>query len=147
MLTDGKIFKTESGEEMLAFNVRDGMGIARLKKEGIDVAILSGRASGAAMARAKELRIDKTLLGKSDKVEAITTLIKDTGIDFGTVAYIGDDLADIEVMKKVGLAVAVADAAPEVKAVAHLVLDTKGGKGAVREIAEKILKAQNKWVA
>jgi len=147
VLTDGRIYKTTSGEEMLAFNVRDGMGIARLKEEGIEVALLSGRTSGAMMARAKELGIEKIFLGNLNKGEVLKTIIREIGVEYSEVAYIGDDLADIEAMKKVGLAAAVADAAPEVKAAAEIVLETRGGRGAAREMAEKILKARNRWIS
>ncbi len=146
VMTDGRIFKSESGEEILAFHVKDGMAITRLKDEGIEPAVLSGRASGALMARAKELGIEKLHLGKKNKAEAVRIIARETGTDIEAVAFVGDDLLDIGAMKLVGLAVAVADAADEVKEIAHLVLKTPGGKGAVREIAEKILKAKGRWI-
>ncbi len=145
VLTDGRIMKTESGEEILAFNVRDGMGINRLKKAGIEVAILSARSSGAVVARAKELGIEKVYLGQKEKGSFLDYVAGEANVDMDSVAYLGDDLADIEAMHKVGLSVAVADAAPEVKEVAVLVLDTPGGRGAVRELAEAILKPMKKW--
>jgi len=146
VLTDGRIFKSESGEEWLAFQVRDGMGITRLKQEGIEVAVLSGRTSGAMMARAKELGLEMIHMGKTDKAPAIESIAQEAQVDLSSIAFVGDDLLDISAMEKVGLAVAVADAAEDVKNVAHLVLDTPGGMGAARELAEKILKAKGRWI-
>jgi len=145
VLTDGRIFKTGGGEEILAFNVRDGAGIARLKREGIEVALISGRVSGATMSRAVELGVEKVQMGKKEKGEAIDSLAEESGIDLQAMAFLGDDLLDIAAMKKVGLAVAVADAADEVKDAAHMVLDTPGGMGAARELAETVLKAAGRW--
>lgn len=145
VLTDGRIMKTESGGEILAFDVKDGMGISRLKKAGIEVAILSARSSGAVVARAKELGIERVYLGQKEKGPSVEYLAGEANIDMDSVAYVGDDLADIEAMRKVGLPVAVADAAPEVKEQAVMVLDASGGRGAVRELAEAILRCMNKW--
>lgn len=145
VLTDGRIYKSDTGEEMLAFDVRDGMGIARLKEEGIDVAIITGRSSGAVRTRSKELGIDKMVMGKKNKGEAIENMAREYGFQMDSIAFVGDDILDISAMKKVGLAVAVADAVEEVKKVAHLVLEKPGGRGAAREFAEIILKAKGVW--
>ncbi len=145
VMTDGTIYKTGSGDEILGFNVRDGIGIKLLMDEGVEVAILSGRVSHATMARATELGIERVMMGKHEKSSAIESLTKEAGIDLDKTAFLGDDLLDIPAMKIVELAVAVADAAEEVKAAANMVLDTSGGQGAVRELAEKILKAKRKW--
>jgi len=145
VLTDGRIMKTESGEEILAFDVRDGMGINRLMKAGVEVAILSARSSGAVAARARELGIERVYLGRKEKGPVVEHLAGEAGVGLDAVAYLGDDLADIEAMQKVGLPAAVADAAPEVKEQALLVLAKPGGKGAVRELAETILKCRNEW--
>jgi len=145
VLTDGRVWITSSGEEALGFDVKDGMGVARLIGAGIEVALLSGRNSPAAAHRARALGISRARLGASEKTAALKEMAADAGCSLDGIAYVGDDLADLGPMKLVGLAVAVADAAPEIIEVAHLRLEKPGGKGAVRELAEKILRSQDKW--
>ena len=146
VLTDGKVWVSSSGEEMLGFDIKDGMGIARLIGAGIEVAILSARKSGAVLHRAKALGIKKVRAGEKNKLKALKEMVKEAGCELEEVAYAGDDLADLEPMKAVGLAAAVGDAVPEIIEVAHLKLDKPGGRGAVRQLAEKILRQQKKWL-
>lgn len=140
VLTDGKVWISSNGDEMLAFDIKDGMGISQLIKHGIDVAILTGRISKAVIARADALGISKRKLGIKDKITALKELAEESGYSFEEMAYIGDDIADIEPMKAVGVSVAVADAVQEVAKIADIVLTKKGGRGAVREFADMIIK-------
>ena len=146
VLTDGRVWLTAMGEEMLGFDIKDGMGITRLIESRIGVALLSGRKSAAAAHRARALGIKTARFEVRDKSAALKEMAAEAGCSLNEVAYMGDDLADLEPMKSVGLAAAVADAAPEIKAAAHLTLEKPGGHGAVRELAEKILRSQNKWL-
>lgn len=145
VLTDGKVIYNDQGLEIKMFNVRDGMGIKLLKEAGIDVVIVSSRKSKAVRHRAHELGIRAVFLGVSNKLHLYEDLLKQKGLRHQDAGYIGDDIADIPVLKKVGLAMAVADAAEEVKAVADYVTQKKGGEGAVREVCQLILQAQDKW--
>ncbi len=144
-LTDGRVWITSEGDEMVGFSVRDGMGIVKLIEAGIEVAILSGRDSNAAALRAKKLGIKRVMQGRTDKVDALNELLDECGAAIENVAYVGDDIADLGPVKAVGLGVAVADAIPEMIEAADLVLDFPGGRGAVRQLAEMILKRRNLW--
>lgn len=143
VLTDGRIWLTADGDEVKAFHVRDGQGIVLLHRAGVRTGIISGRISAATERRANELGMSFLRQGVSEKVPVFDGLLREAGLAADECAYIGDDVGDIEIMRRVGLAVAVADAADAVKQVAHLVTATAGGKGAVREVCETILKAQN----
>jgi 3-deoxy-D-manno-octulosonate 8-phosphate phosphatase (KDO 8-P phosphatase) len=145
VLTDGTIYLQADGREMKAFNVLDGTGIKYLQRVGLEVALLSGRRSAAVRARARELGIKHVVQGAKIKLEGLEKLLAATGLSVQEVCFVGDDLPDIPVMRKAGVGVAVANARPEVLAVAQWVTDASGGKGAVREVAEKLLKAQDKW--
>jgi len=145
VLTDGRAFYGSDGFEAVAFNVKDGSGIKYLHRSGIRTAILSGRNVEAVRTRADVLGIELVEQGAKVKIDAYERIIAQAGVTDGEVAYIGDDLPDIPVMRRAGLAVAVTDAAPEVIAAADLVTRRRGGKGAVRELAEFILRAQGKW--
>jgi len=145
VLTDGTVFLTPAGKEMKAFNVLDGAGIKYLERGGIAAAILSGRRASAVNHRARELGIAYVLQGCKRKLEGLDQLAKRAKVPLDAVCFVGDDLPDIPVMRKVGLAVAVAGARPEVKSAAHWVTQTGGGHGAAREVAERILKVQGKW--
>ena len=142
VLTDGRIWLTADGDEVKAFHVRDGQGIVLLHRAGVRTGIISGRVSAATERRANELRMSFVRQGVSEKVAVFDDLLRETGLAADECAYIGDDVGDIEIMRRVGLAVAVADAAEAAKHVAHLVTTAAGGKGAVREVCEAILQAQ-----
>ncbi|MBK5145195.1 3-deoxy-manno-octulosonate-8-phosphatase KdsC [Budviciaceae bacterium BWR-B9] len=144
VMSDGLIYMGNQGEELKAFNVRDGYGIRCLITSGIDVAIITGRSAKLVENRAKTLGITHLYQGQSDKLVAFEKILKDVSLAPEQVAYIGDDLIDWPVMQKVGLAVAVADAHPLLLPKAHYVTQIAGGRGAVRELCDLILQAQDK---
>lgn len=145
VLTDGRLTYFPGGAEAKTFHVRDGLGIQLLQAAGCRVGLISGRESEVVGRRAKELGIELTFLGIQDKVEAFEALAKSVGVLDDEAAYVGDDLPDLPLLRRVGLGFAVADAAAEVRAAAHVVLRAGGGQGAVREAAERILKAKGAW--
>lgn len=145
VLTDGSLFFGPQGETYKVFHVRDGHGIKMAQRGGIEVAFLSGRRSDAAYNRARELDISRFYEGLRDKVAVLAELLAGLNLAPREVAMVGDELVDLPVMARVGLAVAVADAVPEVKAAAHWITSRPGGRGAVREVCDLLLKAQGKW--
>jgi 3-deoxy-D-manno-octulosonate 8-phosphate phosphatase (KDO 8-P phosphatase) len=145
VLTDGRISKDSRGTEILCFNTHDGAGVVYAMRCGVDVAILSGRKSPCIRWRAKDLGIRELHLGFIDKISEYEKILASHGIVDANVCYVGDDLADIGLVRRVGVGVAVANARPEVKECAAYVTKCDGGKGAVREVVELILKAQGKW--
>ena len=145
VLTDGMIYIGNEGELFKAFNVKDGLGIKMLLANGIDVAILTARSSAILQKRASELGITSVLQGQRDKVKGLTELLKDRHLKPEEIAYIGDDLPDYAVIQKVGLAACPSDAVEDIVALSHFKSRFAGGKGAVRELAEFILKSQDKW--
>lgn len=145
VLSDGGIILDSRGNENKVFNVYDGAGIAYLHYAGIKTAIITGRRSKTVSYRAKELGILEVHQNTLQKVNALNKILVKYKLSPNEVCYIGDDLPDIPVMKKAGFAVAVRNARTEVRKYAHYVTRLNGGKGAVREVAEKILKTQNKW--
>ena len=145
VLTDGRMVLTERGDEIKFFHTHDGMGVALAKRAGLKTAIVTGEKSLIAKARGAKLGVDEVVLGARRKGEIVDALVKKYGLSLEAAAFIGDDLLDIPVLQRVGFAVAVADAVPEVKRVAHLVTKARGGQGAVRETVEVILRAQAKW--
>jgi 3-deoxy-D-manno-octulosonate 8-phosphate phosphatase (KDO 8-P phosphatase) len=147
VLTDGLLYYSDSGEEMKAFNVRDGHGLKMLKDSGIAVAIITSRSSRLVEARARNLGIDLLYQGVADKLAAFQELLGRCGVEARASAYAGDDLVDLPVMKRCGLAVAMPDAPALVRRHAHLVTEARGGRGAVREICELILHAQGTLAA
>lgn len=142
VLTDGRLYYGAQGEALKVFDVRDGHGIKMLLGHGIDVAILSSRSSDIVATRARELGIGRVLQGRPDKSEAWKELLAEAGVPASAAGFIGDDLPDLPVLATAGLAATVADARDEVKAVAHWVTPQPGGRGAVRALAEFILRAQ-----
>ena len=144
VLTDGSIWLGED-EEFKRFDVRDGSGIKFLLRFGVDVAILSGRSSVAVRRRAAELGVSECLQGCLRKLPAYLSLIERLGIDEEFVGCMGDDLHDLPLFNHCGVRFAVCDAVPEVKERADIVTESRGGCGAVREVAEIILKAKGKW--
>ncbi|MFO7666090.1 MAG: HAD-IIIA family hydrolase [Desulfobacterales bacterium] len=147
VMTDGSIIYNDSGEEIKVFCVKDGLGIRMLMDSGINVGIMTGRSSDALHHRCKNLHIQHIFDGISDKSAALDKITEKTGVKNHEIAYIGDDLPDISIMKKVGLPIAVADAHENVIEVAHMVTSAKGGAGAIREVCETIIKAQGNWEA
>ena len=145
VLTDGRIIIDSKGVETKNFDVQDGFGIVFLKKCGIKTAILSARKSGVIAHRAKDLKIDKVYVGVCPKLSAYERMLKEFKVLDEEVCFIGDDLADLGVMYRCGVSVAVANAVSEVKQIADYVTVRQGGRGAVREIVELILQAQGHW--
>jgi 3-deoxy-D-manno-octulosonate 8-phosphate phosphatase (KDO 8-P phosphatase) len=145
VLTDGRIELLENGDEQKTFHVRDGQGISLFHRAGLKTGIISGRTSSAVERRAQDLRIDYVRQDADDKIKALDEIIKAAGVTLDECAYIGDDLGDIPVMLRVELAVAVADGSAEAKQAAHYVTELPGGRGAVREVCDLILKAQGLW--
>ena len=145
VLTGGELFLTDSGEEMKAFNTLDGQGIKLLQSNGIQVGIISGRKSALLARRAENLGIRLLIQGCEDKLNALQEMCVETGLLPIQVAYAGDDLPDIRPMKAAQLAIAVANAHAAVKAVAHIQTTLQGGQGAVREICDFMLQAQDRY--
>lgn len=145
VLTDGTISVRPDGEEVKHFNAHDGAGIRYLLRAGIVPAILSGRTASAVEHRARDLGIERVHLGIHDKLPVYEQMLLELALEHREVCYIGDDLMDLPVMRRVGLPVAVANARPEVKRRARYVTCAHGGRGAVREVAEWILKRDGKW--
>jgi 3-deoxy-D-manno-octulosonate 8-phosphate phosphatase (KDO 8-P phosphatase) len=145
VLTDGKVWLTEDFDEQKSFHTRDGQGLALMHRAGLLTGIISGRKSSAVDRRAHDLKIAYVHQFAKDKVQALDEILSEAAVSSDECAFIGDDLADIALMRRVGLAIAVADAARETKAVAHYVTEMNGGEGAVREVCELILKSQNRW--
>jgi 3-deoxy-D-manno-octulosonate 8-phosphate phosphatase (KDO 8-P phosphatase) len=145
VLTDGRLYFGPQGETLKVFHVRDGHGLKMAQRAGIEVAFLSGRRSDASYHRARELGISRFFEGLRDKLPVMRELEADLKISATQVAVVADDLVDLPIMARAGLAVAVADAAPEVAAAAHWVTRGPGGRGAVREVCDLLLKAQGKW--
>ena len=145
VLTDGSILLSGGGAEIKVFHAHDGAGIKYLERAGIRTAILSGRRSQAVSRRARELGIRYLLQGFKVKLKGLEKLVRQTKTGLEEICFVGDDLPDIPVMQAVGLAACVADARPEVRRVAHIVTHARGGHGAVRELAEQILKVQARW--
>ena len=145
VLTDGRIGYGNGADEVKFFNVQDGLGIKLLQRAGLRVGILSGRTSKANLHRASELALDFVYQGCGDKRRTFSELIAEWELDPAQCVYVGDDLVDIPVMKRVGIAVTVGDAPPEVVDEAHWMTVKNGGKGAVREFAEWLLKARGVW--
>jgi 3-deoxy-D-manno-octulosonate 8-phosphate phosphatase (KDO 8-P phosphatase) len=145
VLTDGVIAIDDVGAETKHFHVRDGAAVSFWQKAGKHVAILSGRSASAVDHRAGELGIDLVIQGAADKSEPFRALLAGLGLEPRQVCYMGDDLADLPVLAAVGLAACPADAVTEVRRAAHVVTSSPGGRGAVREVVELVLKHQNAW--
>jgi 3-deoxy-D-manno-octulosonate 8-phosphate phosphatase (KDO 8-P phosphatase) len=142
VLTDGRIVYTDAGEELKAFHVRDGAAIKRWLQLGKQAAFLSGRASPIVERRGRELGIGTIIQGADNKLPAFGRLLETCRVSAEQTAYIGDDWPDVPVLKRCGLAAAVADACAEACAAAHYVTQTPGGQGAVRELIELLLRHQ-----
>ncbi|UUV18847.1 HAD-IIIA family hydrolase [Fusobacteria bacterium ZRK30] len=144
-LTDGKLYIDNNGVETKAFHVKDGMAIAQGIKNGLDILILTGRESKIVEVRAKELGITEIYQGIKDKKTKIEEVLKDKNLNYNNVAYIGDDINDLEVMKLVGYSGCPRDAVKQIRGISDLISEYNGGEGAVREIIEIILEKQGIW--
>ena len=143
VLTDAGVYYGESGEILKKFNIRDGMGVMRLRTLfGIETGIVTGEVSPSVVTRAAKLRITELHLNAQDKLGLLAGILERRGLDASEVAFIGDDVNDLEIMQAVGLAVCPADATRYNKAIAHYCCDAKGGDGCFRELAELIIDAK-----
>ena len=145
VLTDGRITLLPNGDEQKTFHVRDGQGIVLLHRAGLRSGIISGRNSSLVERRAKELGIEFIRQGAWNKLGDFEEILEEAGLTLEETAFMGDDVTDIPLMRRVGLAIAVADAVLETKQVAHLITESNGGFGAVREISDFVIKSQQKW--
>jgi 3-deoxy-D-manno-octulosonate 8-phosphate phosphatase (KDO 8-P phosphatase) len=143
VLTDGRLYYGNDGEELKGFSILDGLGIKLLRASGVEVAIITGRKSEIVKRRARELGVTGLLLqGREDKLEALHELLPQAGIALDAVAYCGDDLPDLAAIQSVRLGIAPANAHVAVRERAHWVTSARGGEGAVREITDLIMRAQ-----
>lgn len=147
VLTTGQIIYDDAGSETKVFHVRDGLGIRMLLEAGVQVGIVTGRRSMALIHRCENLGLTLVRDGVRDKAAALTEILKETGVSAAHTAFVGDDLPDLPIMRKVGVPVAVGDAHERVKDAAVLTTRAKGGCGAVRELCERILTVRGDWEA
>lgn len=147
VLTDGSLYLSDSGEEMKAFNTQDGHGMKMLQATGVELAIITGRSSRCVELRARNLGISLLFQGASDKLAVYRDLIASLGLSPEETAYMGDDLIDLPVMRQCGFALAVPDAPDVVKRHAHYVTRRQGGRGAVREACEFLMRMQDTFDA
>ncbi len=145
VLTDGRMVLTERGDELKAFHTRDGVAVALAKRAGLKLAFVTGETSPLAKTRGDKLGVDAVVLGARRKGEVLEELCAQFGLTARATAYVGDDLLDVPALQRAGLAIAVADAAQEVRAIAHVVTRARGGTGVLRECVELILKSQGRW--
>jgi 3-deoxy-D-manno-octulosonate 8-phosphate phosphatase (KDO 8-P phosphatase) len=145
VLTDGGIYFDNQGIELKRFHIRDGMGIRLWQRAGYRFGLLTARSSHIVKVRAAELNIDLVRQGFEHKLRAAKELIAELGLKPEQVCHLGDDLTDLPVIQYVGLGVAVQDAAEDVRGVADYITDLPGGRGAVREVIEMVLKAKGRW--
>lgn len=145
VLTKGEITYTSSGEELKTFHAKDGMGLAIAHAMGLQTAIITGRTSSIVERRAKELKISHVQMGSHNKSAGLQVVLDILQVEPQEVAYMGDDLNDLGVMSRVGLAMTPQDGVPEIKGIAHYICQANGGEGAVREAVEYILKREGLW--
>ena len=145
VLTKGEITYTSSGEELKTFHAKDGMGLAIAHAMGLQTAIITGRTSPIVERRAKELKISYVQMGSHNKSAGLQVVLDTLQVEPQEVAYMGDDLNDLGVMSRVGLAITPQDGVPEIKDIAHYICQANGGEGAVREAVEYILKREGLW--
>ena len=145
VLTDGRIIYANSGDELKFFDVTDGMGLALWSRAGLKTAILTAKKSEIVSKRAKIMHIDRVYQNALKKLEAFSRILDDFNVSAEEVCYIGDDIIDVPVLKRSGLAICVPNAVQEAKNEAHYITKREGGRGAVREIIDMILKIQDKW--
>ena len=149
VLTNGRLYNVPNPEgkmvETKGFDSQDGIGLQWLSWKGIKTGVISGRLSPATEERARQCKMAYVYQGHIEKIPILQEILADAKIDASQVAYIGDDFTDIVIMRRVGLAIATANARVEVKRVAHHITQAPGGEGAVREVVELLLKAQGRW--
>jgi 3-deoxy-D-manno-octulosonate 8-phosphate phosphatase (KDO 8-P phosphatase) len=145
VMTDGGIIYDGNGVETKVFNVKDGHGIKMLQRHGIEVGIITGRTSAVVNLRARELGIDLVYQGALKKLESYNDVKRRTGLADSQIAYVGDDVIDVPVMRRVIFAAAPVDALPEARNAAHYITTCAGGRGAVREVCDMILKERGLW--
>jgi len=142
VLTDGGLYRSDDGQEIKRFHATDGLGMRMLADSGVEIAIITGRTSEVVTHRCKELRINHVYQGQKDKLNAFEDLCQKLELPACKFAYMGDDIIDLPVMKRVGLALTVPDACDEISAIAHWTSIRQGGRGAAREACELLLKAK-----
>ena len=142
IMTDGRLYFTSLGDEIKAFNVKDGLGLKLLRDSGVEVAIITGRTSELVNRRARDLKIDKLIQGREDKKAALQELMAQENLSAEQVAYMGDDLPDLGAIRAAGLGVTVADAMPVIKQYADVITAAQGGDGAVREFCDWLMQTQ-----
>ncbi len=142
IMTDGRLYFTSLGDEIKAFNVKDGLGLKLRRDCGVEVAIITGGTSELVNRRARDLKIGKLIQGREDKKIALQELMQQEGLSVDQVAYMGDDLPDLPAIRLAGLGVTVSDALPIVRQHADLITEAKGGDGAVREFCDWLMLAQ-----
>ncbi len=145
VLTDGGIIYSSAGEELKIFNVQDGMGITLAAMGGLKTGLITGRTSDVVQRRAKELKFDVISQGNFHKLTEYERIRDEFHLQDDEIAYIGDDILDMSILKRVGFSVAVANARDEVKAICDYITISRGGQGAVREVVDKLLKHQDKF--
>jgi 3-deoxy-D-manno-octulosonate 8-phosphate phosphatase (KDO 8-P phosphatase) len=145
VMTDGRIIMDHEGRETKNFNVKDGHGMKVLMRYGVDVILVTGRKSTVVEHRARDLGIGEIHQGVHNKLEIAEAILRNRSMNYDHMAFVGDDIVDIPVLKRAGFSVAVADAVEDVKKCVDYVTVNKGGRGAVREVCELILKAKGEW--
>jgi len=147
VLTDGSVFVTEAGDQCRTFNTKDGYALQLAVKCGYNVCVITGGKSEGVRHRLNSLGVTDVYLGAHTKIDLFKAYISDKAIDSAAILYMGDDIPDIDIMKQVALPTCPADAAEEVKAVAKYISPALGGRGCVRDVIEKVLKIQGKWMS
>jgi len=145
VLTDGRIIYDSRGENLKLFDVHDGLGVYALRRMGIKTILITAKGSKATKPRAKDMKIERIYENITPKIKVYEKILKNYKLKDENICFVGDDLVDLCVLNRVGLPVAVVNACPEVKKKSIYITRKRGGRGAVREISELILKAQNKW--
>jgi 3-deoxy-D-manno-octulosonate 8-phosphate phosphatase (KDO 8-P phosphatase) len=145
VLTDGRIIYDSGGRDMKLFDVHDGLGVHVLRRAGVKTILITAKGSRSIKPRARDMRVEEVIENVFPKCSVLERVIKKYKVDVSEICFMGDDLVDLSLMKKVGFPVAVFNACPEIKQVASYITIRQGGRGAVREIAELILKSQGKW--
>lgn len=146
VLTDGSVYVTENGEQFRSFNIKDGYAIQLAVKCGFNVCAISGSRSKISLYRLNSLGVKDVYIGAHTKTENLKIYLEEKGVIPQSVLYMGDDIPDLEAMKQVGLPVCPADAAEEIKAISTYISPYNGGRGCVRDVIEKVLKIQHKWL-
>ncbi|MDH4007981.1 MAG: HAD-IIIA family hydrolase [Desulfuromonadales bacterium] len=147
VMTDGRIIYLNDGGEAKAFDVKDGHGLKLVQRAGIKVGIITGRQSDIVARRAAELGIELVYQGAKDKMQPFMEILEKLGLNASEVAYVGDDLVDLPVMRLVGFSATVADASDDIKPYVDLVTSRPGGRGAVREVCDLLLKQSSLWTS